>query len=76
MLDLDKIGGVPVVLTSLLKNGLIHGDTMTITGKTMRKNLESIAESDVLFSLNHQLSQQQKIIRPIYNPIHKKTVHV
>ena len=71
MLDLDKIGGVPVVLTSLLKNGLIHGDTMTITGKTMRQNLESIAELDVLSSLNHQLSQQQKIIRPVDNPIHK-----
>jgi dihydroxy-acid dehydratase len=73
MLDLDKIGGIPVVLNSLLKNGLIHGDTMTITGKTMRQNLESIIiKSDKLSSLNHRELQQQKIIRPIDNPIHKE----
>jgi dihydroxy-acid dehydratase len=72
MLDLDKIGGVPIVLNSLLKNGLIHGDTMTVTGKTMRQNLESIAESDMLSPLNRQLLQQQKIIRPVDNPIHKE----
>src|SRR5919109_1286738 len=73
MLDLDKIGGIPVVLNSLLKNGLIHGDTMTITGKTMRQNLESIIiKSDKLSSLNHRELQQQKIIRPINNPIHKE----
>ena len=73
MLDLDKIGGIPVVLNSLLKHGLIHGDTMTITGKTMRQNLESIIiKSDKLSSLNHRELQQQKIIRPINNPIHKE----
>jgi dihydroxy-acid dehydratase len=73
MLDLDKIGGIPVVLNSLLKNGLIHGDTMTITGKTIRQNLESIIiKSDKLSSLNHRELQQQKIIRPIDNPIHKE----
>jgi dihydroxy-acid dehydratase len=73
MLDLDKIGGIPVVLNSLLKNGFIHGDTMTITGKTMRQNLESIIiKSDKLSSLNHRELQQQKIIRPINNPIHKE----
>jgi dihydroxy-acid dehydratase len=73
MLDLDKIGGIPVVLNSLLKNGLIHGDTMTITGKTMKQNLESIIiKSDKLSSLNHRELQQQKIIRPINNPIHKE----
>jgi dihydroxy-acid dehydratase len=73
MLDLDKIGGIPVVLNSLLKNGLIHGDTMTITGKTLRQNLESIIiKSDKLSSLNHRELQQQKIIRPIDNPIHKE----
>lgn len=73
MLDLDKIGGIPVVLNSLLKNGLIHGDTMTITGKTIRQNLESIIiKSDKLSSLNHRELQQQKIISPIDNPIHKE----
>lgn len=40
MLDLDRIGGVPVVLWSLLKKGLIHGGVTTVTGNTMEKNLE------------------------------------
>jgi len=42
MLDLDRIGGVPVVLKSMLKNGLINGDTLTVTGRTMAENLESL----------------------------------
>jgi dihydroxy-acid dehydratase len=41
MLDLDKVGGVPVIMNSLLKKGLLHGDVMTVTGKTMKENLES-----------------------------------
>jgi dihydroxy-acid dehydratase len=41
MLDLDKIGGVPVILNRLLRKGLIHGDIMTVTGSTMKKNLAS-----------------------------------
>src|SRR5919108_3717786 len=43
MLDLDKVGGVPVILNSLLKKGLLHGDVMTVTGRTMKQNLESVA---------------------------------
>src|ERR671935_565743 len=42
MLDLDKVGGVPVILKSLLKKGLLHGDVMTVTGRTMKQNLESL----------------------------------
>src|SRR6266487_6068714 len=42
MLDLDKVGGVPIILKNLLKKDLIHGETMTVTGRAMRKNLESI----------------------------------
>ena len=66
MLDLDKIGGVPVVLKSLLKKGLIHGGVATVTGNTMEKNLESTG--------NHQqLSPQTSdIVKPIDNPIHKE----
>jgi dihydroxy-acid dehydratase len=41
MLDLDKAGGVPVILNSLLKKGLLHGDVMTVTGRTMKENIES-----------------------------------
>jgi dihydroxy-acid dehydratase len=41
MLDLDNVGGVPVILNSLLKKGLLHGDVMTVTGRKMKDNLES-----------------------------------
>ena len=42
MTDLDRVGGVPVVLRHLLDEGLIHGDTLTVTGKTMAENLAEI----------------------------------
>jgi dihydroxy-acid dehydratase len=60
MLDLDKAGGVPVILNSLLKKGLLNGETMTVTGKTMRQNLESIA-------FNYQ--SDEKVVRHLDNPI-------
>jgi dihydroxy-acid dehydratase len=44
MFDLDKVGGVPLVMKRLLDAGLIHGDCMTVTGKTVAENL---AEADV-----------------------------
>jgi dihydroxy-acid dehydratase len=43
MVDLDKIGGVPVIMKELLDAGLLHGDVMTVTGKTMAENLEDVA---------------------------------
>ena len=68
MLDLDKIGGIPVILNSLLKKGLIHADAMTVTGCTMKKNLESSN-----FSINILSSApDQKIVRSVDNPIHKE----
>ena len=42
MTDLDRIGGVPVVLRELLSQGLLHGDCLTVTGKTMAENLEAL----------------------------------
>jgi dihydroxy-acid dehydratase len=42
MSDLDRIGGVPVVLKHLLEEGLLHGDEITVTGKTMAENLAEI----------------------------------
>jgi len=63
MLDLDKIGGVPIVLKTLLKNGLINGKTLTVTGKTMEQNLES-------FHLNSNVDE--KILSPYENPIEKE----
>jgi dihydroxy-acid dehydratase len=61
MLDLDKIGGVPVVMNALLKKGLLNGDTMTVTGKTMEENLQSI---------KFDLSQgKEKVVRRLDEPI-------
>ena len=37
MLDLDKVGGAPIILKKLLKANLINGDVLTVTGKTMKK---------------------------------------
>ncbi len=46
MNDVDRIGGIPVVLRALLDAGLLHGDTLTVTGKTMAENLARIAPPD------------------------------
>ena len=43
MFDMDKVGGVPVVMKILLEEGLLHGDCMTVTGKTVAENLRDIA---------------------------------
>ncbi|TRM75055.1 dihydroxy-acid dehydratase [Sulfolobus sp. B5] len=40
MADLDEVGGVPLVLKKILEHGLLHGDVLTVTGKTMKQNLE------------------------------------
>lgn len=60
MLDLDKVGGVPVILNSLLKKGLLHGNVMTVTGRTMKQNLESA-------SFNY--SPDTKVVKHLDNPI-------
>jgi dihydroxy-acid dehydratase len=60
MNDVDKVGGVPVVLKSLLDAGLIHGDCLTVTGKTMAENLSHISPPDpdgeILKATNSALS--------------------
>jgi dihydroxy-acid dehydratase len=66
MIDLDRVGGIPLVMHKLLQKGLIHGNVMTVTGKTMQSNLKSIA-FDVSSSSNY-------IIKPIENPIHREGV--
>ena len=42
MVDLDRVGGVPVVMRELLDAGLLHGDCLTVTGKTMAENLAAL----------------------------------
>ena len=46
MTDMDKVGGVPVVLRALLDAGLLHGDCLTVTGKTMAENLKDVTPPD------------------------------
>jgi len=58
--DLHKAGGIPAVMKELLKAGLLHGDCITITGKTVAENLAEVPE----------LSPEQKVIRPVAQPIY------
>ena len=46
MADLDRVGGVPLVMKRLLVAGLLHGDVLTVTGRTMRENLEALDTVD------------------------------
>ena len=56
--DLYNVGGVPAVMKYLLKNGFLHGDRITCTGKTVAENLEAFAD----------LTPGQKVIMPLENP--------
>ena len=51
MVDLDKVGGLPVVMKELLDNGLLHGDCITCTGKTLAENLSGTPTLASSFSL-------------------------
>lgn len=59
MQDLCNIGGVPGVMKMLLKEGLLHGDCITVTGKTLAENLENVPD----------LAEGQEVIRPFNNPL-------
>ena len=65
MQDLHNVGGTPAVMKFLLDNGLLDGDCMTVTGKTLAENLENVAE----------LSEGQGVIKPIDQPM-KRTGHI
>jgi dihydroxy-acid dehydratase len=65
MLDLDKVGGVPVILHKLLSRGILHGNVMTVTGDTMENNIKSLSLS---------VSDDQNIVRSIEDPIHAEGV--
>jgi dihydroxy-acid dehydratase len=66
MEDLHKVGGVPAVMKYLLKLGWLHGDCLTVTGKTIAENLASVPEIDF---------DTQKVIMPAETPI-KATGHL
>ena len=58
MVDVDRVGGVPAVLRALLDEGLLHGDTLTVTGKTMAENLADVGRPE-----------GDEVIRPLSDPL-------
>ena len=60
MSDVDRVGGVPVILRALLDAGLIHGDCLTVTGKTMAENLRDInppdPDGDILYASQNAIA--------------------
>lgn len=60
MADLARIGGVPAVMRLLLRAGFLHGDTLTVTGKTLAENLAGAPD----------LAEGQEIVMPLEKPLH------
>ncbi len=65
MEDLHKVGGIPAVLKLMLTEGMLHGDCMTVTGKSMAENLDAV----------QGLGESQKVIYPVSAPV-KETGHL
>jgi dihydroxy-acid dehydratase len=65
MEDVHKIGGIPAVLKYMLKNGMLHGDCLTVTGKTLAENLKEVPD----------LAEGQEVIKTLEEPI-KKSGHI
>ncbi len=59
-IDLHRAGGIPAVMKELLKHGMLHGDAMTITGKTVAENLADVPD----------LSPDQDVILPVTQPLY------
>ena len=65
MEDVHRVGGVPAVMKFMLENGMLHGDCLTVTGKTIAENLAELPG----------LLEHQQVIKPLSNPI-KATGHL
>ncbi len=61
MTDIDRIGGVPVVMKALLDAGLLHGEVLTVTGKSMAENLAELAPPDL----------DGEVLRAMSDPMHR-----
>ena len=61
MTDIDRIGGIPVVMKALLDAGLLHGDVLTVTGRTMAENLAELNPPDL----------DGEVLRALSDPIHR-----
>ncbi len=68
MIDLDRVGGVPVVMKHLLDAGLLHGDVMTVTGKTLAENLQDVPTLESL--------GKQTVVLPISKPLAPPNNHI
>ncbi len=68
MTSLHAIGGVPVVMTDLLRAGLLHGDVLTVTGKTLAENLKKVPTLEELGA--------QDIVRPVSAPLAAPNNHI
>ncbi len=65
MEDVHRVGGIPAVIKFMLEHNMLHGDCLTVTGKTLAENMADIPS----------LADGQKVIRPLNNPI-KETGHI
>ena len=65
MEDVHRVGGIPAVMKYMLGEGMLHGDCLTVTGKTIAENLKNV----------EPLHVGQKVIRPVSDPI-KSTGHI
>lgn len=65
MEDVHRVGGIPAVMKYMLENGMLHGDCLTITGRTVADNLSQV----------DSLLDDQDVIRPVQNPL-KETGHL
>ena len=61
MVDVDRVGGIPVVMKALLEAGLLHGDALTVTGRTVAENLADVAPPGL----------DGDVIRRLEDPIHR-----
>jgi len=68
MTSLHDIGGVPVVMKELLRHGLLHGDVLTVTGKTLAENLEAVPTLEQI--------GKQDIVRPVAAPVAAPNNHI
>jgi dihydroxy-acid dehydratase len=68
MTSLHGIGGVPVVMKELLRHGLLHGDVMTVTGKTLAENLEAVPTLEQI--------DKQDIVLPVSKPVAAPNNHI
>jgi dihydroxyacid dehydratase/phosphogluconate dehydratase len=60
--DLDRVGGLPALMKYLLQAGLLNGDCLTVTGKTLAENLEAVGG----------FTQGQRVVRPLEDPLHPR----